>query len=290
MKVQAINHTNFSGLYTDKSEKSNGYWRKEYSPYSWESSNTSQMAGKEKFDICAFNLPDNEEIYKNYGRREESRDILGTVSYYRNFYTDQRGKSFIRVPAMNREESLKIHSRKLGKFLEMKAEYKAELEKLLAEEKAALKQKESERNKASQTDSTGFWGWFKNKKAGNTVIDTSNISGRLSKNTVRYIVLCDSIEEVKNMREKELAEAQLLKQARENNNLIDISRRDIKMPDNPLIEGLKDIKTAIYKIVALPHRTISVKEIIEAIGQRVKSGNVTEEALKYVGELIKTCK
>ena len=98
MKIQAINtNTNFKGLFTDKSAQNNGNWRMEYQPYSWESNNTGKMANKERIDIYANMLPDNEEIYtKNKGYyAETSGDILGTTSYYKTY--DGRMLSLIHI-------------------------------------------------------------------------------------------------------------------------------------------------------------------------------------------------
>ena len=66
MKINAINNTNFRGLFTDKTAQNGGNWRMEYSPYSWESNNSSKMANKKKIDVYASSLPDNEEIYTKF--------------------------------------------------------------------------------------------------------------------------------------------------------------------------------------------------------------------------------
>ena len=39
MKINAINNTNFRGLFTDKSSQNGSNWKMEYSPYAWESPN-----------------------------------------------------------------------------------------------------------------------------------------------------------------------------------------------------------------------------------------------------------
>lgn len=133
MKIQAINtNTNFKGLFTDKSAQNNGNWRMEYQPYSWESNNTGKMANKERIDIYANMLPDNEEIYtKNKGYyAETSGDILGTTSYYKT-YDGRMRRTIDEMPSLNREDSLKVLDKKLGKFLEQKQELRKELEKQL---------------------------------------------------------------------------------------------------------------------------------------------------------------
>ena len=48
MKINAINNTNFKGLFTNKSSQNGGNWKMEYSPYAWESRNWYNLS---KMDI-----------------------------------------------------------------------------------------------------------------------------------------------------------------------------------------------------------------------------------------------
>ena len=67
MRIQAINtNTNFKGLFTNKSNENGGNWKMEYQPYSWEKNadgDIGYMANKERVDVYASRLPDNEEIF-----------------------------------------------------------------------------------------------------------------------------------------------------------------------------------------------------------------------------------
>ena len=65
--------------------------------------------------------------------------------------------------------------------------------------------------------------------------------------------------------------------------LIDVSRQDVEKPLEPLITALQDISAAKNKLVALPRRTITVSEIIKAVGENFS----VEKAIKFVETLIK---
>ena len=139
MKIQAINNTNFKGLFTDASGINGGNWRMEYSPYSWESNNTGKMANQTDIDVYAKNLPDNDKIY-TYDlstRRKSARDILGTEFYFENADGKMR-RTITEVPEMNREDSLRVLDKKLGIFLEDKQKLRAELEGTVAPKSKAF--------------------------------------------------------------------------------------------------------------------------------------------------------
>ena len=120
MKINAINNTNFRGLFTDKSSQNGGNWKMEYSPYAWESPNgynLSKMDTQRDIDIFGTVLPDNEKIYTENYNRKSAKDILGTEFYYET-YDGRVRKTITEVPAMNREDSLRVYNSKLQKFLE----------------------------------------------------------------------------------------------------------------------------------------------------------------------------
>ena len=79
MKIQAIKYKyKFQrSFYKTNQHKITaiGVWNNQ--PYSWESNNTGKMANKERIDIYANMLPDNEEIYtKNKGYYAELLGIF----------------------------------------------------------------------------------------------------------------------------------------------------------------------------------------------------------------------
>ena len=77
MKINAINNTNFKGLFTNKSSQNGGNWRMEYSPYAWESKNgweiDSKMANQSGIDIFGTCLPDNEKIYTEKNGKKSAK-------------------------------------------------------------------------------------------------------------------------------------------------------------------------------------------------------------------------
>ena len=119
MKINVISNTNFRGLFTDKSAQNGGNWKMEYSPYSWESKNfklDSTMADQGDVDILGTCLPDNEKIYTEQNGRKSAKDILGTEFYY-EYDNGKVRKTITEVPAMNRQDSLRVYNSKLEKFL-----------------------------------------------------------------------------------------------------------------------------------------------------------------------------
>ena len=59
------------------------------------------------------------QVDENGYYAETSGDILGTTSYYKT-YDGRMRRTIDEMPAMNREDSLKVLDKKLGKFLEQK--------------------------------------------------------------------------------------------------------------------------------------------------------------------------
>ena len=136
MKINAISNTNFRGLFTDKSAQNGGNWKMEYSPYAWESKQgwviDSKMANQSDIDVFGTCLPDNEKIYTEKNGRKSAKDILGTEFYYE--YQDGKvRKTITEVPAMNREESLRVYNGKLQKFLGMKEEKAESIKKTVSD-------------------------------------------------------------------------------------------------------------------------------------------------------------
>lgn len=290
MKIQAINtNTNFKGLFTDKSAQNNGNWRMEYQPYSWESNNTGKMANKERIDIYANMLPDNEEIYtKNKGYyAETSGDILGTTSYYKT-YDGRMRRTIDEMPAMNREDSLKVLDKKLGKFLEQKQELRKELEANFDRQTLAIRSSSDNYNIASYELDNTFW-TKKNIKNNmdNAARELKNNADIMYQNSQNYIKLMGSIDAVRQTKENGQKEIKQIEELRKSGKLIDISRRDIPNPNEALKQALTDIRAAAGKFLCLPHKLMSMDEILKIVNPRNLSSGYDNEIMHHIEKLIK---
>lgn len=290
MKIQAINtNTNFKGLFTDKSAQNNGNWRMEYQPYSWESNNTGKMANKERIDIYANMLPDNEEIYtKNKGYyAETSGDILGTTSYYKT-YDGRMRRTIDEMPAMNREDSLKVLDKKLGKFLEQKQELRKELEANFDRQTLAIRSSSDNYNIASYELDNTFW-TKKNIKNNmdNAARELKNNADIMYQNSQNYIKLMGSIDAVRQTKENGQKEIKQIEELRKSGKLIDISRRDIPNPNEALKQALADIRAAAGKFLCLPHKLMSMDEILKIVNPRNLSSGYDNEIMHHIEKLIK---
>lgn len=290
MKINAINNTNFKGLFTNKSTNDN--WRMEYSPYSWESNNTSKMVPKQKFNIYDSILPDNEEYYiKGSGFAESSKDILGTESYYVSHDGKMR-KTITEMPAMNREESLNILDKKLDKFMEIKNIAMSAIKKDTELVKSSTIKSEQRFIDYYNDTQSGFFRRENPIQSSCTKMkyefdNVRNNTVQLYNNLNNYIKLRDSYETIKKQQATNESEIKLLKELRSKNQLIDISRRDIYDPNKALWDALQDIKKVIGKFVCLPHKTISVEEILKMVGPKVKNADIPQKAIEYVDVLIR---
>ncbi len=290
MKIQAINtNTNFKGLFTDKSAQNNGNWRMEYQPYSWESNNTGKMANKERIDIYANMLPDNEEIYtKNKGYyAETSGDILGTTSYYKT-YDGRMRRTIDEMPAMNREDSLKVLDKKLEKFLEQKQELRKELEANFDRQTLAIRSSSDNYNIASYELDNTFW-TKKNIKNNmdNAARELKNNADIMYQNSQNYIKLMGSIDAVRQTKENGQKEIKQIEELRKSGKLIDISRRDIPNPNEALKQALADIRAAAGKFLCLPHKLMSMDEILKIVNPRNLSSGYNNEIMHHIEKLIK---
>lgn len=290
MKIQAINtNTNFKGLFTDKSAQNNGNWRMQSQPYSWESNNTGKMANKERIDIYANMLPDNEEIYtKNKGYyAETSGDILGTTSYYKT-YDGRMRRTIDEMPAMNREDSLKVLDKKLGKFLEQKQELRKELEANFDRQTLAIRSSSDNYNIASYELDNTFW-TKKNIKNNmdNAARELKNNADIMYQNSQNYIKLMGSIDAVRQTKENGQKEIKQIEELRKSGKLIDISRRDIPNPNEALKQALADIRAAAGKFLCLPHKLMSMDEILKIVNPRNLSSGYNNEIMHHIEKLIK---
>lgn len=293
MKINAISNTNFKGLFTDKSAQNGGNWKMEYSPYAWEAKYfkiDSKMANQENIDIFGTCLPDNEKIYTNENGKKSAKDILGTEFYY-EYENGKVRKTITEVPAMNREDSLKVYNKKLDKFLKMKKDKSEEMKKEVSETPKSFKDltynfyEHAEDIKHRYLGRTYYLKYSSQVMIGafNQLKDSAN---GLVKKFDEYATLRDSMDDVKHYISENKAEIELLEEKRKSGKLIDISRRDVYDPNQPLWKALQNVREAAQKYVALPHKTISVREILNAVGGKVKEADIPNLAIKYIDTLI----
>ena len=102
-----------------------------------------------------------------------------------------------------------------------------------------------------------------------------------------YANLRDSSDKVRQCINDNENEINLLSEKRKAGKLIDISRRDIYDPNKALWNAMQNIKEVAEKYVSLPHKTISVQEILRAVGSKAKSADIPKLAIQYVDALIK---
>lgn len=292
MKINAINNTNFKGLFTNKSSQNGGNWKMEYSPYAWESRNwynLSKMDIQRDIDIFGTVLPDNEKIYTDKYGRKSAKDILGTEFYY-----EQDGKirkTITEVPAMNRENSLKVYNRKLQKFLEMKSQKMDAIAEAIRNIPNGFYDMSSKFNeRADDIKKMYIRRVYSLEGSSDVMLEQYNKMRNSAMNAVdqfeTYKNLNESKDYVKNHIAENDKEIALLSEKRKAGKLIDISRRDIYDPNKKFWEALQNMKEATDKFVALPHKTISVKEILKKIGDGVKKADIPNEAIRYVDYLI----
>ena len=289
MKINSISNTNFKGLFTDKSSKYGGNWHMEYSPYSWE----VKMAPKTQFELTDSYLPDNEEIFSSYRGRETSSDILRTVSYIKDTENgnDILRNSIIETPSMNLEESLKVKDKKLAVFLDTKKLIMEDLKEVL-EQKKKLFDLSKEHEKYASDLMNGYFTRSYPKETSVTKVKKTfdklmSITEDFGTSFEDYIKLVESSEKIAKTRAKIKNELEKIKNAKKEKNLIDISRRDVESPNEPLIRVLKEASKGLVmtdnKIVALPHRTIRLQDIYSAI----RDGKSVDQVMNFVELLIK---
>lgn len=292
MNIQPISNTNFKGLFTDKTSQNNGHWKMEYSPYSWESGNTSKMAPKETFNEYSRKLPDNEEIYTETAARKESKDIFGTVTYYVNKNTGEMRRTITEVPAMNYEESLKVRDKKLEVLLQQKNRDLANIDGHLKEQAKRFETAYKDYNYYSEDYDQLFFDRQRNRDDNKAGMDRAKVAmdeahHRYKSSVESYNIATNRIQSIHDLKAQDEKDLALIAMAKETGNYIDISRRDVAEPDKPLIEALRDMKSAMKKTVALPDRLISVKELVKIMGDKIEAAKLPELCSKTVAKLIK---
>lgn len=310
MNIQAINNTNFRGLFIDKSRQNNGEWKMEYSPYSWEKKNPNEfgMAPQTDLDIMTGKLPDNEKIYTTNHRyeqgywcvverpeygREECKDILGTEFYYKNFESKKMRNRIDEIPAMNREDSLVTLNNKLSSFWYMKKQELDEIKKSFKPDKELLDYASDRFDFHSKDFDCGIFDGYEYSERDNKkyMVEQKNkivkSADSIYDNINKYIILRDSADAVKSQITENTKEIKLLKEARESGRLIDISRRFlVNDPNKALWDAMHDFNGVQNKIVALPNMTIAAKDILKAIGAKVGSPDIPSKAINYVDKAI----
>lgn len=260
MKVQSIASTTFQGIYKEIL----GSKKLEYKPYSWER-NSQDMFGAATFtkiNLQGTVLPDNTDLQTIFNPNAQEKEILTTS-------------------AMDRETSLIEKNKKWNTFLERKLEARQQLENKMTIQQKVIAAANYTYNNTQDSNKKDF--------AQALASDNSQQHFNILK---KYISLRDSIESIKDTRNSELLEIEKLKNARENGQLIDISRRDIKNPDKSLIDEIaKMIKTNTLnqskKLIALPHKTITVQEVLKSLAAMGKDNNISQNFVKYIGYVIK---
>ena len=293
MRIQAVNNTNFNGLFRDKSRENGGNWRMEYSPYSWEYSNTGRMENKRHIDIMSSKLPDNEEIFERKSNGyESSRDILGTESYYKHSDGTMR-KNITQVPAMNREDSLMVQNDKLNKFLMMK---KHEMERLHTSALNSPNELSASRLNYDKYSSDVKKGYFsRTYSLESSYREMDKEFGRtqtLAKEAVdsfrKYVSLRDSAEDVESKINKNKSELALIDEAKKAGKLVDISKRDIYDPNKALWEAVStDIKSASEKLLVLPHKTISIANLLRLVNPKEVFKASPQQIIGFVDNMIR---
>lgn len=285
MKIQAISTNSFKGLFTDKSKENGGNWRMEYSPYCWENYFKSKMEPKKQLDMYSSVLPNNEEIFvrtSNYPIVESSKDILGTESYCRRSDGTMR-RTITEMPAMNREESLRVVDKKLEKFLQLKKDIKKELENDIDKAKSDFNSASSNYNGCSNDYERGYWDRFDSKETNKSFMDRHkkqmvNSNDNIIEKFNLYKKLINSIDAIRERKEEGREEIQKIVELRKSGLLIDISKRDVVNPNEALVAAIQNIKANANKLICLPNKLITMEKIIKEFGEK---GN-SSEIIKFV--------
>lgn len=303
MKIQAINsNMNFKGLFTDKRAQNNGEWKMEYAPYSWERDINGKFgkANQADWNIMNDTLPDNEKIYYDnvvdrysYNPRGEKHctDILGTTFYYCDYDKNSLRDRITDVPAMNLEDSLRVRNKKLSIFLRDKLRKQAELESSINQSNSTIRRYSSDFYDYSRDYNKGFFERSRDKDLNKEYMadkhnDVMNGVDELNKTTQTYIQLRNSIDNLKAEINQNAHYIDILEESRLNGTLIDISQRWINDPNKALWDALQNIKTATGKMIALPHKTISVNKLIQMLGENIKKSEIADKGIQLVDRMI----
>ena len=235
------------------------------------------MAPKQHLDIYASKLPLNEELYERGAQIELSKDILGTISYYKDVSQgrDILRKTITEMPAMNLEDSLRTKEKKLKEFIKRKEYFMDTFNAPLEARMSAMFDISKEHNKyASDINRDVFSHQYSKETRADGVKRNfdkmTKIAEENGNDFKQYVRLAKSVNDVHKELETVRKQISELEEARNSNKLIDISRRDIEACDEPLHQALQDVGKAKGKLVALSNQTITVDEILKAVGKDFK--------------------
>ena len=106
-------------------------------------------------------------------------------------------------------------------------------------------------------------------------------------NAQNYITLMGSIDAIRQTKENGQKEIKQLEELRKSGKLIDISRRDIPNPNEALKQALADIRAAAGKFLCLPHKLMSMEEVLKIVNPRNLSSGYNNEIMHHIEKLIK---
>lgn len=106
-------------------------------------------------------------------------------------------------------------------------------------------------------------------------------------NAKNYIKLMGSIDAIRQTKENGQKEIKQIEELKKSGKLIDISRRDIPNPNEALKQALADIRAAAGKFLCLPHKLMSMDEILKIVNPRNLSSGYNNEIISHVEKLIK---
>jgi len=106
-------------------------------------------------------------------------------------------------------------------------------------------------------------------------------------NAQNYITLMGSIDAIRQTKENGQKEIKQLEELRKSGKLIDISRRDIPNPNEALKQALADIRAAAGKFLRLPHKLMSMEEVLKIVNPRNLSSGYNNEIMHHIEKLIK---
>lgn len=299
MKINSINNTNFKGLFIDMTAQNGGKWKMVYHPYSWEGG----MVNKEKIDIKK-DLPMNEEIYipMSGNEPEISKDILGTVSYYK--YPDHinNGKTRRHIDVgqrYNREDSLKIFSRKLDEFRKMKLEACKELAERIKKAGADVFSYKYDYDEKSREHRGSIFGSDSHQAMDESVTRMENFVRKSIGDARDYVEISESLNNLESNQRNIREELYSIRNARESGKLIDFSEINIKETLeylNNLLDKIAGKQLTIMdvdKYLVLPKESGDFKAMADTIMHRIYGYNIPKDYKletfepKYIAEAIK---
>lgn len=298
MKINPINNTKFKGHFIDMSAQNNGNWKMVYHPYSWESG----MHIKEKIDIKK-DLPLNEEIYiPQIGNEPEiSKDILGTVSYYKYPEHINNGKTRRHIDigqSYNREDSLIVLRKKLDVFRKMKIQACKDIAEKIQKARIGMLFPLEDYNNSSKAHRDSFFGTKSHDAMDESVKKIDRFFMDTLSDAKDYIEISESLNNLESKYRNITKELEDIRIAKGTGNLIDISENNSGTFEylHSLLDKIhnKEIPIAnVDKYLVLTHESGSFKEIADRIVRRMYGSYIPKDYKletfepKYIIECIK---